>query len=404
MQMHIDSEKLYRILKYISDIHFIPIHFTETGDILRTLTPDGIDEEISRDIVNTMLESVGSKLTQSSQVLLNDTYCNEIYCGILTLKNKNQIIIGPVSTNELNYKEISEWNVMQELSFSHYHITKLSPTKCQQLMDLLTFLISGIATNKQPLEINKKQPTYAKSVTENNIHSYRYDHLDNDPHFLFYHEQQLYSAILDGSYEDAKRILDTIHSFSYGKMAYSRLKEKEYEAACAVTVWSKLAAKVCVDDYELYNINDLYLQRISTSSSIEEYELIENNALQHICEYIRNAKSAQQQNIIVAKCKAYIAKNLNKELNLDTLADQLHLNPSYLSSVFSKHEGVPLKRYIIQQRLLAAQNMLIYSDYTISEIATHLGFNSQSYFGMLFRKNFGVTPSSYRAQNIVIKQ
>lgn len=39
--MHIDSEKLYRILKYISDIHFIPIHFTETGDILRTLTPDG---------------------------------------------------------------------------------------------------------------------------------------------------------------------------------------------------------------------------------------------------------------------------------------------------------------------------------------------------------------------------
>ena len=52
--------------------------------------------------------------------------------------------------------------------------------------------------------------------------------------------------------------------------------------------------------------------------------------------------------------------------------------------------------YIQSKKLETSQNMLRYSDYSISEIAAILAYPSHSYFTEVFRKETGLTPSQYR--------
>ncbi|MOA32976.1 DNA-binding transcriptional regulator ChbR [compost metagenome] len=50
----------------------------------------------------------------------------------------------------------------------------------------------------------------------------------------------------------------------------------------------------------------------------------------------------------------------------------------------------------MQQKVNFAQNLLIYSEYSYSEIATNLGFCSQSHFGKKFKSVTQLTPREYR--------
>ena len=55
-----------------------------------------------------------------------------------------------------------------------------------------------------------------------------------------------------------------------------------------------------------------------------------------------------------------------------------------------------LKQYIINAKIRLVQNLLTYSDYSCIEIASYLGFSSQSHMGEHFRRVTGMTPRKYR--------
>lgn len=81
---------------------------------------------------------------------------------------------------------------------------------------------------------------------------------------------------------------------------------------------------------------------------------------------------------------------------LDEIAEHLHINPSYLSRLFSKEMHIRLQDYIVQVRVERAANLLKYSDETIAEIGDYVGFPSQSHFGYTLKKIIGMTPRQYR--------
>ena len=58
--------------------------------------------------------------------------------------------------------------------------------------------------------------------------------------------------------------------------------------------------------------------------------------------------------------------------------------------------GIPIKAYILKAKISTAQNILVFSDFSIAEIADSLGFSSQSAFAATFRKITGLTPLQYR--------
>ncbi|MDM8143830.1 helix-turn-helix transcriptional regulator, partial [Megamonas hypermegale] len=53
-------------------------------------------------------------------------------------------------------------------------------------------------------------------------------------------------------------------------------------------------------------------------------------------------------------------------------------------------------QYVIQQRIKEAQNLLLSTDLTITEIAFHCGYNNSNYFQSVFNNIVGMPPGKYR--------
>ena len=103
----------------------------------------------------------------------------------------------------------------------------------------------------------------------------------------------------------------------------------------------------------------------------------------------------------VARALDYIYDHLHTRITLDKLAEHVGVNASYLSRVFREEMGVPVSRYVRLKKIETAKNMLMYSDFTASEIAAILAFPTQSYFSEVFKKETGQTPGDFKADNIL---
>ncbi len=96
------------------------------------------------------------------------------------------------------------------------------------------------------------------------------------------------------------------------------------------------------------------------------------------------------------KVLKFIDENLDSDLNLQILAEHLSMSPFYFHKVFTAEMGTTPNKHITKQRIEKAKRLLASSDYSISEIALQCGFKSASYFGHVFKKSTGTSPSTFR--------
>ena len=101
----------------------------------------------------------------------------------------------------------------------------------------------------------------------------------------------------------------------------------------------------------------------------------------------------------VIQCMEYIDLHLHIPIRLAELAEHVKLNPSYLSVLFKKETGIPVSEYVLNRRIDAAKNMLLYSEYFSSQISEILAFSSQSHFTKAFKANTGQTPKQFRNES-----
>ncbi|TNJ64361.1 helix-turn-helix transcriptional regulator [Paenibacillus hemerocallicola] len=92
----------------------------------------------------------------------------------------------------------------------------------------------------------------------------------------------------------------------------------------------------------------------------------------------------------------YIRNNYMRPLTLQYLADLVRSNPVYLCNSYSKVFRVSPIKYLQNLKMAKAQEWLVSTDFTIGVIAEQLGYISQSQFGDLFKRYFGITPTQYR--------
>ncbi|HEY3405149.1 MAG TPA: AraC family transcriptional regulator [Ohtaekwangia sp.] len=88
---------------------------------------------------------------------------------------------------------------------------------------------------------------------------------------------------------------------------------------------------------------------------------------------------------------------VDRKFNWSTLlAEELHYEYNYLSSLFSSVEGITLEQYIIRQKVERVKELLFYDELTLSEIASKLGYSSAAHLSGQFKKVTGLTPSDLK--------
>jgi AraC family transcriptional regulator, transcriptional activator of the genes for pyochelin and ferripyochelin receptors len=94
--------------------------------------------------------------------------------------------------------------------------------------------------------------------------------------------------------------------------------------------------------------------------------------------------------------KAILNQTLQNPPSLLNLARQIGLNDFKLKRGFREILGTTVCGYVQSLRLEQAQQLLIGTNLTITEIAYQVGYESTSHFGYLFKRQFGMTPREYR--------
>ena len=95
----------------------------------------------------------------------------------------------------------------------------------------------------------------------------------------------------------------------------------------------------------------------------------------------------------------YLAENCHERIRLADCAAQLDISYDYFQHRFKELTGYSPQKYLINQRLLAAEKMLLQEDISCTEVAYRCGFSTSAQFSMLFKKKHGVPPQRYRTQS-----
>ncbi len=108
--------------------------------------------------------------------------------------------------------------------------------------------------------------------------------------------------------------------------------------------------------------------------------------------------STKQVNTASNLAKCYMDAHFKENITLDTLAQHAHVNKYYLTHLFTKDYGISPINYIVAKRIEESKYLLESTDLSMGQIASVVGFSSQSYFSQMFKKLTGVSPSEYREQ------
>lgn len=101
-------------------------------------------------------------------------------------------------------------------------------------------------------------------------------------------------------------------------------------------------------------------------------------------------------NNIVKSAMKFIDENYEQDIDVNDVANAVHLSYSHLARLFRDYSKDSINSYINRVRLEKAQYYLKCTDEDINTIARKIGFNSETYFCNFFKKNTGLSARSYR--------
>ncbi len=106
---------------------------------------------------------------------------------------------------------------------------------------------------------------------------------------------------------------------------------------------------------------------------------------------------------IVNQAKELISEVFGQNVKYDAklkfsslLSEKLHMNYDSISELFTDLEGITLEKYIITKRLEKVKELLVYTEFTLTEIAYITGFSSINHLSRQFKELTGFSPSHFK--------
>ena len=87
---------------------------------------------------------------------------------------------------------------------------------------------------------------------------------------------------------------------------------------------------------------------------------------------------------------------IDRNLNVKSLAKLLGYSPIYLERYFKTYTGKTISEYLLKRKFDEAQNLILYSDLSVNQIAEKVGYASSKGLIILFKNQTGLTPLEYK--------
>ncbi|ADB39763.1 transcriptional regulator, AraC family [Spirosoma linguale DSM 74] len=128
-----------------------------------------------------------------------------------------------------------------------------------------------------------------------------------------------------------------------------------------------------------------FIYRVAAIFQLQLYDRIRDYSVRSL-EMTRKFRQLLNQQILTCKQPS-------------AYAQQLNVSASHLNDTIKSVTGFSVTYHIQQAILTEAQRLLAYTDLTVQEIATRLGYEDPKYFIRLFGKGKGLSPAKFRKSN-----
>lgn len=209
-------------------------------------------------------------------------------------------------------------------------------------------------------------------------------------------ERQLQEHIRTGDKEAAQELLNEllVHIYSHAGNDYDRIKSRVREL---LVLMSRAAIDGGADVDEIFNLCYRYEREVDTFGNVEALNRWIGAILHKFISFVFDFNDIKHQNVIF-KTTAYIKEHLTDKLSLDQAAEQVYLSKSYFCRIIKDELGCTFTEYVNRLRIERSKTLLRGTGMPIAEIACAVGFDDQSYFTRIFKKQTGMAPGKYREQ------
>lgn len=208
-------------------------------------------------------------------------------------------------------------------------------------------------------------------------------------------EPQLMAALRRGDRPQARMVLNQILTslLSAAGNHFGLVRSFLIEL---VATMCRTAVEAGGDVDELLGTGYDNLSELAAVTSMEALAPCLHDVLERTISAMEQHRESTQQ-VVIASAVAYMREHLASDLSRDAVAEAMFLSPSHFSRLFKQHMGCTFGETLARIRGERAAELLVRTNLSIGRIARASGFRDASYFGKVFRQQFGLRPSDFRA-------
>lgn len=267
-------------------------------------------------------------------------------------------------------------------------IPRLTTAQARALSELIASAVSSFALETVVPDVDSgRQAAMLQRM---------YDFSDeNEPRsYPIENERRLQEHIRSGDKEASQDLLNEllVHIYYTAQGDLSVIKARVREL---LVLMNRAAIDGGADVDEIMDLCYRYELEVESLDGIEAVNRLIGAVLHKFISFVFDLNDIKHQNVVF-QTTAYIKAHLTEKLSLDEVAEHVYLSKSYFCRIIKDELGCTFTEYVNRLRVERSKLLLTGTGMPIAEIACAVGFDDQSYFNRIFKKQTGIAPGSYR--------
>lgn len=327
-------------------------------------------------------------MNQKTPVIYQDEN-KVIFCGMREKMTK-MLLLGPICIEDMSYVEIHRYCKAYQIE-NEQCPPKLKLQNLLALLELLSYIkIEEKYEDEEILDANgliEKQEIGLEADVR----------IDTEDiyHHTYQEEVKTMDYIREGNLEEVAGAVELLASTA-GKLSENEIRNERNLGICSITLATRAAIEGGAAPAKAYKLSDLYINKIDQCKRMTEIFEYRKRSLYDFAKLVVEEREKRANSRYTEQCKEYIRKYYHQKICIPDIAEALGVSESHLSRIFKKETGESIQKYSMHMRIERAENLLKYSEASLTEISEYLCFSSQSHFGKVFKVYKNMTPKQYR--------
>ncbi len=328
--------------------------------------------------------------------------CHYIFLPMPTTARDKTLVAGPYLTENTSIIKTNELckklNIPDGLhQFMHQYFATLpclpDTSVIENYIDTVGESLYG--TGNYHIEYIRQIPD-ANTTYISNIDTSDNEEMMKRMEYRYSLEQKVIDSISRGDFTSAMRASSDQALRNIDNRSSNTLRSKKNNLLAFNTVCRKGAEKGGVHPIFLDEMSRQMAIKVENMISTEQDKQVHRDILKNYCNMVQQ-NSTSGFSPTMQRALIHVSQHLfDTDLTLQSTAESLALNKTYLANLFKKETSGTFTSYVNTRRIDHAIFLLNTTDAPIQSIASDCGIPDVTYFTRIFKEKKGLTPSNYR--------